>query len=248
MFPTVGRHLIAPPSSEAAIRQRRAERPDRSGCVVHHGAGTVTSANRGSPGHGPGDPCKAIHVAEFGAGRFISWGSEREGSAAWNHLARSEVEHFRSWRLARVLAGAQPERPIRVTTHHFGSSPPPRTTGSIKGRVVGRWKESRRHSCSSLLVCHSRVVIIPELSSFLPIVLSSFLSARSVRLGIDNSAFFTRPSSPATPPQLLRPHVADSTHPPGPVYHSAHSLLTLSSPPKSLPSRLTVVSHSLDRR
>ena len=65
-------------------------------------------------------------------------------------------------------------------------------------------------------------------------------------------------SSPATPPPLLCPYVADSTHPSGPAYHSAHSLLTPPSPPiplptppsppKSLPLRPTVAPHSLDRR
>ena len=35
-----------------------------------------------------------------------------------------------------MLARAQPERPIPVATHRFGSSPPPHTTGSIKGRIA----------------------------------------------------------------------------------------------------------------
>ena len=69
-------------------------------------------------------------------------------------------------------------------------------------------------------------------------------------------SLLTLPSSPAHDrlrlrlhfSALLRPHVADSTHPPGPVSHSAHSLSTPPSRPKSLPSRLTVASHSLDRR
>ena len=37
----------------------------------------------------------------------------------------------------RAAAGAQLEHPIRVMTHCFGSSPPPHTTESIKGRVAG---------------------------------------------------------------------------------------------------------------
>ena len=66
----------------AATRQRHAVRPDRLGRVAPHGAGTLTSANRGSLGYGTG----------FGAKRFISRCLERDDSAAWNHLAGSEVE------------------------------------------------------------------------------------------------------------------------------------------------------------
>ena len=80
-------------------------RLDHSGRVAHRGAGidqresgvpgwacrADTTLGR-SPGHSPGDRCKAIYVAEFGAGRFISRGSERDDSIAWNHLAGSEVE------------------------------------------------------------------------------------------------------------------------------------------------------------
>ena len=85
--------------------------------------------------------CKVIHVTVLGARRLRSL--EPSGWKWWSR--------FRSWQPAHVLAGAQPECPIRVTTHRFGSSPPPRTTGSIKGRVVGRWEEDGRHSCVSFL-------------------------------------------------------------------------------------------------
>ena len=104
MSPTDGRHPPAPPP-------RLAVRLDRSGRMAHHGAGTLTSANRGSPGHGTefgarrfisrgsvqgdsyqGVRCKAIHITGFGAGQFMSQCSEQDGSAVWSHLARSEAE------------------------------------------------------------------------------------------------------------------------------------------------------------
>ena len=84
MSPADGRHPPAPPprcscyKAEASCAVWR----DHSGRVVHHGAGTLTSANCRSPGHGTG----------FGARRFMSRCSERDDSAAWNHLAGSEVE------------------------------------------------------------------------------------------------------------------------------------------------------------
>ena len=70
--------------------------------------------------------CKAIHIMGFG-GRLLHLGT------SWPELKWS---CFRSWQPARVLAVAQPERLIRVTTHRFGSLPPPRTTGCVKGRVT----------------------------------------------------------------------------------------------------------------
>ena len=94
----------------------------RSCCVAHRGAGidqhqsgvpgracgADTTLGR-SPGHGPGDRCKAIHVAEFGAGRFISWGSERDDSAAWSYLAGSGVEPLPAI-TARPRSGPDPIR------------------------------------------------------------------------------------------------------------------------------------------
>ena len=74
-------------------------RSDRSGHVVHHGAGTLTSANRGLPGHG----------MEFGARQFMSWCSERDNSAARNHLAGSEVEPLPVM-VAGLCAGWGPTR------------------------------------------------------------------------------------------------------------------------------------------
>ena len=127
----------------AATRQRHAVRPDRSGCVAHHGAGTLTITNRGSPGHSTG----------FSAKRFISWGSVQCDSC---HGARSEMiqllgtlwpevkwSRFRSGRPARVLARVQAERPIRVTTLLRVVAPAPhhriykRTgRGAVGGEVV----------------------------------------------------------------------------------------------------------------
>ena len=137
---------------EAATRQRHAVWPNRSGHVAHHGAGTLTSANHGSSGHGTG----------FGAKRFISRGSVQGDSC---HSALSETipqlgtiwpevkwSCFRSWQPARVLARAQPERQIWVTTHLFGSSPPPRTIGSIKGQVTGLWSSLFLLSIPRLLI------------------------------------------------------------------------------------------------
>ena len=187
MFPTYGGRLLASPPGEAAIRQKCAVRPDRSGHVAHHAGGTLTSANRRSLGHGPGDQCKAIHVVEFGAGRFISWGSERDDSTAWNHLTGSEVEPLPVM-AGSPCAGRGPTRApdsgddtslrvIAPAPHHWIY----KRTG--RGAVE---KESHRRSCSSFLVCRSRVVVVPE--SFkhrsCPSFLSSFLLAHSVCLGI----------------------------------------------------------------
>ena len=223
----------------------------------------MTSTSRGSPGHAR---------------------SSLEGNLC--HGARSETtpqlgtiwpevkwSRFRSWQPASVLAGAQPERPIWVTTHRFRSSPPPHTTGSRKGRIAGRWRRrvivvpahcswcvvpahcswcvvpahcswcvvpARRSRCvvpesSSFLVCRSRVVVVPGLFGccFCPSFLASFLSARSVWLGVDKlhihllaPPFFT--NLPADSASL-----------------STHWLLA---PSKSLPARPTVMSHSLDQR
>ena len=120
MSPADGRHPPAPLLDAAAARQRLAVWTDRSGRVAHHGAGTVTSANLGSPGQGTrfsarrfisrssvqgdsyhGIRCKAIHITGFGARRFISWGLGRDDSTAWSHLAGSGVEP-----LPVMMAGA----------------------------------------------------------------------------------------------------------------------------------------------
>ena len=98
-------------------------RPDHSGLVAHYRAGTLTSAKRGSPWHGTG----------FGARRFTSWGSERDDSAGWNHLAGSGVEPLRAITAGPRSGWGQSEHLIQVTTHRFGVVPTPCTTGLIKG-------------------------------------------------------------------------------------------------------------------
>jgi len=55
----------------ATTRQRHAAQPDRSGGMAHHGAGTLTSANRGSPGHGTGFGARRFHSLEP-SGRKLS--------------------------------------------------------------------------------------------------------------------------------------------------------------------------------
>ena len=59
----------------------------------------MTSANRGSPGHG----------TEFGARQFMSRCSERDNSTAWNHLVRSKVEPLPVM-AASSCAGRDPTR------------------------------------------------------------------------------------------------------------------------------------------
>ena len=136
----------------AATRQRHAVRPDCSGRVAHHGASPLTSANRRSPGHGTG----------FGARQFMSRGSVQGYSCRG---ARSETipqlgtiwlevkwSRFRSWQPARVLAGAQPERPIRVTT-------------SL--RVVASAAHHRIYKRTGRGAVRGVIVVVPESSSFL---------------------------------------------------------------------------------
>ena len=57
----------------------------------------------------PWNSCKAIHVAEFGVVRFISWGSERDDSVAWSYLAGSGVEPLPAI-TARPRSGQDPTR------------------------------------------------------------------------------------------------------------------------------------------
>ena len=79
MSPTDGECPLASPPGEVAARQR---------CAVWlgpHGlqrGSALTAADRRSPWTG----------REFGAGQFVTRCSERDDSAAWNHLAGSKVE------------------------------------------------------------------------------------------------------------------------------------------------------------
>ena len=164
-----------------------------------------------------------IHVAEFGVGQCISY---REVGARRFH---SMGTYCRKWsgtasgHRGRAARGPGPIRaPDLGDDALLWGGPPPRTAGFIKGG----WR-SRSLSLS-------------------------LSDALDLQLAFSSHSPATPPSSPsviaATPPPLLRPHVAYSTHPPGPAYHSAHLLLTPPSPPKSLPSRPTAASCSLDRR
>ena len=147
-----------------------------------------------------------------------------------------------SW-LGRVLAEAQPERPIRVTTHRFGSSPHPAPQGR---------KRTGRGAVRAFPVCSWFSV---------PAHRSWFLSARPPLCLAWDQQSARSPADSA----LLHRLAADSTHPPDPVCQCAYSLLTppfsthwlltppfsthwLLTPPKVLPSHLTVAPHSLNRR
>ena len=136
---------------------------------------------------------------------------------------------FRLWRSARVLAGAQQEPPIRVTTHLFGSLPLPHITRSIKGWVAGRWEGSRRHS---------RVVVVPEsfkCHSCVVVHARSVLSIRLARPGLEfifnhspsDSAFLHHFSTHLlwTPPLSLHPLAFDSTQVPPFMPGWSHLLL-----------------------
>ena len=153
-----------------------------------------------------------------------------------------EWSRFRLSRPGRAVVRAQSERPIRVTTPLRGGVP-----ALHSGVYGGQVARPSMVPVPVLLSC-------PSLLSARPVLCPAW--DRSLHPSA-NSAFLTRLPSPATPPPLLRPHVTDSTHPPGPVYHSTHSLSiphsppirlsTTPSPPKSIPSRPMIASHSLDR-
>ena len=162
---------------------------------------------------------------EFGAGRFVSRCSERDDSAAQNHLAGCKVAPLPAITAGPLLARAQSECLIRVMIQRFGSSPPPCTTGSIKGQVAGL-------SVGSVPVC------VP---AHVPVCSLLLVHARPAHSPADSA--------------LLHHLIAGSTHSPDHVCHSAHLLLTppfsthsLLVPPKVPPSHLTVAPHSLDRR
>ena len=159
--------------------------------------------------------------------------SEQDDSAAWNHMAGSIVEPL------PVMAAAQcaGRGPIRALDSDDDTA-----SGRHPRPHHGIYKRTGREAASV-----SFLLVVPARRSC-PSFLSSFLSARSVWLGIDNrpihllappfftnspadSAFFT--TSPPFSAHLLR------TTP-----LSSHWLLT---PPKSLPSCPMVTSHSLDR-
>ena len=97
--------------------------------------------------------CKAIHITGFGARKFMSRCSEREDSAAWNHLPGSEMEPLPVM-AAGPCAGRGPTRApdsgddtsLRVVTpapHHEV------TTGSPRGLWVAEPLVCR--SCPSFL-------------------------------------------------------------------------------------------------
>ena len=119
-----------------------------------------------------GDRCKAIHITGFCARRFVSWGSERDNSTAWTHLAERGVEP-----LLAITAGPCSGRgPTRVpysgddTSHRVVASTP--HDGSIKGWVAVPLVSFlpivlAHHSCPSFLL------IVParrSCLSFLPVV------------------------------------------------------------------------------
>ena len=150
-------------------------------------------------------------------------------------LPEVEWSRFRPSRPGHAVAGAQPECQIQVTTPLRVVAPAPHH-GVYKR--MGHEPLVCRHSCSLFLlivpVCHS---------------CSSFLSARYIWLGIDS------PPIPLLAPPYFTNSPADSAFLTTSLPFSAYLLRTpslsthwLLTPPKSLPSRPTVASHSLDRR
>ena len=148
MFPTDGERFLASPASEAAFRQRFVRGPDRSGCVAHHGAGTLTNAGRGAPGqacgtdatlgrlsgYGLGVLCKAIHDAEFGAGdSYHVVRSEQDIFTVWGHLAGRGMLPLPAIE-AGPCGGAGPIRaPCSGDDASLrGAPPPPHAVGPIK--------------------------------------------------------------------------------------------------------------------
>ena len=89
-------YLLTSTSSEAAIGRRHVVQLVPRGV---HGAGTLTSAGRGTRAgmHDPrpGGSCKAIHDAEFGVGdSYHVMGSERDNSTARSRLAGNGMLRF----------------------------------------------------------------------------------------------------------------------------------------------------------
>ena len=92
MYPADGRHPPPPPPQCSCYQ---AEAFCAAGSLGPRGAPWSRHIDQRQPrvaGARHGVRCKAIHVTGFGAGRFMSRCSERDNSAAWNHLAGSEVE------------------------------------------------------------------------------------------------------------------------------------------------------------
>ena len=92
MSPVDGRHPSAPPPRCSCYQ---AEACCAAGSLGPRGAPRSRHIDRRHPrvaGAWHGVRCKAIHITGFGAGRFVSWCSDRDDCAAWNHLVGSKVE------------------------------------------------------------------------------------------------------------------------------------------------------------
>ena len=152
-------------------------------------------------------------------------GSERDIFAVWGHLAGSGM-----LLLPAITAG--PRRgsgPIRAPDSgddtEFRGGPPPRTVGPIKLRA---------DPPLSLCPVSPPAQAGRRLRLLLSLLDSSSLSALSLlplKLVFDSTYCRHHLDSAFclhcwTPPPLLHPHEADSSHPPGPAYHSVHSLWT----------------------
>ena len=152
MSPVDGRHPPAPPPRCSCYQ---AEACCAAGSLGPCGAPRSRHIDQHQPrvaGTRHGVRCKAIHITEFGVRRFISWGRSEMIAQLGTILPEVEWSRFRPSRRGRAVARAQPECQILVTTHRFGSSPLPCTTGSIKGHVT---EPLECCSCSPLLFARS---------------------------------------------------------------------------------------------
>ena len=116
-------NVLTSPPGEAAARQRRTVRLGPHGLQT---SSALTGADRRLP----------WMAREFGARRFLSSVQSETIPQLGTIWPEVEWSRFRPSRLGRVLSGAQPEHPIRVTTP-LRVVTPAHTTGSIKGRVAG---------------------------------------------------------------------------------------------------------------
>ena len=159
---------------------------------------------------------------------------ERDDSAAWNHLAGCKVEP-----LPAITAGPCADR---------GPTRAPNSGDDTSLRVVAPdphhriYKRTGRGAICALPVCWW--FSVPAHRSWFPSARPALRLARDRQSAHSpaHSAFFTN--------LMLTPPI----QPPDPVCYNADSLLTppfsthwLLTPLKVLPSRLTVVPHSLDR-